>query len=79
MCLQEYSFQKYTPCLLSAGIIAAARKILRISPIWTDNLCLITMTTFKDIEKVIEEILNYFAHLFPKRAETRLIKTYSPY
>ena len=37
------------------------------------------MATFKDIEMIIEKILNYFAHLFPKRAETRMIKTCAPY
>lgn len=79
MCLQEYRFNKYKPSRLAAAIIAAARKILRISPIWTPNLAEMTMASYKDIENVVGKILKYFAELFPKRAETKLIQASLPY
>lgn len=42
LCLQEYGFCAYLPSLLAAAVIAAARRAVKIDPIWNAELTTLT-------------------------------------
>ncbi|GAB9464871.1 hypothetical protein Gpo141_00002294 [Globisporangium polare] len=42
LCLQEYQFQAYRPSLVAAAILAASRKALGMSPLWREELTVLT-------------------------------------
>ncbi len=38
LCLQEYAFQSYAPSVMAAAVVAAARRAVKIDPIWNPEL-----------------------------------------
>lgn len=66
LCLQEYAFLQADPLVLSAGIIAAARKTLRFQKAWGKELEALTTVEQKDVEKCANIVLRHYEKLFPK-------------
>lgn len=66
LCLQEYDFISADSLILAAGIIAAARKMLKFHDAWCEELELLTTVKAKEAEDCAEEILAKYETLFPK-------------
>lgn len=88
LCLQEYEFISTDSLVLAAGIIAAARKMLKLKDIWRRELELLTTVNKADAENCAEIILKKYEKLFPKshrkvngqrkvESITSFMKTYS--
>jgi len=70
LCLQEYEFINADPLILAAGVIAASRKVLKFSKIWTNELEALTTIMQNEAESCASIILNYYEKLFPKNQKT---------
>ena len=65
LCLQEYSFQQYLPSVMAAAVIAAARRAVKIDPIWNSGLEGLTTYNEKDIFPAYKQLYNYYTESFP--------------
>ena len=66
LCLQEYELIQADPLIVSAGIIAAARKTLKFNKVWSEELEELTTVMKKEAENFGSSILKYYERLFPK-------------
>lgn len=73
MCLQEYTSIKIPSIKLAAGIIATARKILKINRIWNPELTVMTGLEYKDIFEICDYVYNTYKKLFGKNKRENLI------
>jgi hypothetical protein len=71
MCLQEYSFLAIDSLHLSAAIIAASRKALKIEKVWTNELCLMTSFKYGEISMAVDQIFTSYNKMFPSTKTKR--------
>lgn len=60
LCLQEYTFQQYLPSVMGAAVIAAARRAVKIDPIWNEELESLTTYNEKQIFKAYRHLYTYY-------------------
>jgi hypothetical protein len=65
LCLQEYAFQQYLPSIMAAAVIAAARRAVKIDPIWNAELEGLTMYNERSIYKAYKHLYTYYTESFP--------------
>jgi len=58
-------FREYLPSVVAASSIVAARQLLRIQPVWTDSLQLVTNHTVDSLADCSATLLNYYHQTFP--------------
>ena len=63
--LQEYSFQQYLPSTLSAAIVAAARRAVKIAPLWNAELVALTGYNERAIYHAYTHLYIYYTESFP--------------
>lgn len=78
LCLQEYSFQQYTPAVMCAAIIYASRKALQVEPYWRPELEALTGITYKQIEQCTGDVYQYYERTFPASQTNLSAKRSSP-
>ncbi len=67
MCLQEYKILLAAdPLYLAAGIIGAARKMLKLEKVWSPELFSMTSVRFEEISALVDEILKTYNKMFGK-------------
>jgi len=71
LCLQEYTFQQYPPSLLVAGILAAARRAVRIEPVWNANLKVMTGYGAREVHACSKHIFSHYEVSFPNQNDGR--------
>ena len=69
LCLQEYTFQQYRPSILASSIILAARRALRIRPLWRAELSVLTEHGEKDIMPCYEHVWAFYQENFPTASQ----------
>lgn len=65
LCLQEYSFQQYLPSVMAAAVVAAARRAVKIDPIWNTELEGLTTYNERHIYKAYKHLYTYYTESFP--------------
>lgn len=65
LCLQEYTFQQYLPSVMAAAVVAAARRAVKIDPIWNPELEGLTTYNERQIFKAYKHLYNYYLESFP--------------
>jgi len=60
-------FREYLPSVVAAASLVAARQMLRIQPLWTDALQLVTSHTFEDIVDCTTNLWSYYQQTFPSQ------------
>jgi len=60
-------FREYLPSVVAAAALAAARQMLRIQPVWTDSLQLVTAHTFENILDCMTNLWSYYQQTFPSQ------------
>jgi len=78
LCLQEYTFQQYPPSLLVAGILAAARRAVRIEPVWNANLKVMTGYGAREVHACCKHIYSHYEASFPNQSEARSLPEGNP-
>ena len=63
--LQEYTFQQYLPSVMSAAVVAAARRAVKIDPIWNSELESLTGYNASQIFKAYKHMYSYYTESFP--------------
>ena len=68
LCLQEhtFAFQAYRPSMLAAAMLCAARRALRVSPLWSDEMTACTGYTMHEIAPSFERIWTHYVECFPE-------------
>eukprot|EP00947_MAST-08B_sp_MAST-8B-sp1_P003609 g3609.t1 len=69
LCLQEYAFQQYVPSVLAASIILAARRALRIRPLWREELSTLTEHEDKTIMPCYDHVWKFYQENFPSASQ----------
>ena len=64
LCLQEYTFQQYLPSVMGAAVIAAARRAVKIDPIWNQELEQLTTYNEKQIFKAYRHLYAYYTSVY---------------
>ncbi|DBA04478.1 TPA: LOW QUALITY PROTEIN: hypothetical protein N0F65_010074 [Lagenidium giganteum] len=64
LCLQEYSFQAYRPSLVAASILAASRKALGVSPLWREELTVLTGYNEEQVEPCFSSLWDHYVTTF---------------
>jgi hypothetical protein len=72
LCLQEYSFHQYSPSLLAAAIVLAARKAINVRPLWTPQLEFVLGYSEKEIFLPFQHVWDNYAVHFPEDAKLAL-------
>jgi hypothetical protein len=72
LCLQEYSFHQYSPSLLAAAIVLAARKAINVRPIWTPQLEFVLGYSEQEIHLPFQHVWDTYALHFPEDARLAL-------
>lgn len=70
LCLQEYAFQQYLPSIMAAAVIAAARRAVKIDPIWNNELEGLTTYNEKHIFTAYKHLYTYYTESFPTAPHT---------
>jgi hypothetical protein len=65
LCLQEYAFQKFHPSVLAAAVVAAARRAVKIDPIWNGELEALTSYDEQAIYPAYKSLYAYYQASFP--------------
>jgi hypothetical protein len=66
---QHYSFfREYLPSLVASAAIAASRQILKIQPVWSPSLCLLSSYSLDDISPCLANIWSFYSQTFPSYA-----------
>jgi len=63
--LQEYTFQQYLPSVMSAAIIAASRRAVKIDPMWNKELERLTTHSASTIFRPYHHLYVYYIESFP--------------
>lgn len=63
-CLHEHSFCNYTPSIVASSSLAAARKKLKITPLWPNRLNEMTGYSKTDFNNCLEHMWNVFQNNF---------------
>mmetsp|Transcript_20439 Transcript_20439/g.19656 ORF Transcript_20439/g.19656 Transcript_20439/m.19656 type:complete len:293 (-) Transcript_20439:33-911(-) len=72
LAVQEYSFQKYLPSQLAAGIIMASRHSVQIQPLWRPELVRLTGYDLFEIEPIFAHLWRYYEEQFPSETSTHV-------
>lgn len=78
LCLQDYSFQKYSPSLMAAAIVMASRKALSIGPIWRPELSALCKYEEEEVRPCFAAIWECYRSSFPAAQGTEDEYTISP-
>jgi len=65
LCLQEYAFQRFLPSVLAAAVVAAARRAVKIDPIWNPELEALTSYNEQAIFPAYKALYAYYQASFP--------------
>jgi cyclin A len=65
LCLQEYGFQRYIPSVMAAAVVAAARRAVKIDPIWNSELEGLTTYDESSIYSAYDSLWKYYVISFP--------------
>lgn len=70
MVLQEYSLQVYRPSVVAASILVASRKALGVTPLWRDELSVLTGYDEKQVAPCFQAVWEHFEATFGPRTKT---------
>lgn len=65
LCMMHYEFERYLPSVLSATIIALARFILDVRPMWPKPLVRLTRYESSDIEECFLHLKDVYDQVYP--------------
>lgn len=65
--LQEYSLQVYRPSVVAASILVASRKALGVTPLWRDELSVLTGYDEKQVAPCFQAVWEHFEATFGPR------------
>ncbi|ETI40652.1 hypothetical protein F441_13946 [Phytophthora nicotianae CJ01A1] len=65
--LQEYSLQVYRPSVLAASVLVASRKALGVTPLWRDELSVLTGYDEKQVAPCFQALWEHFEATFGPR------------
>ena len=65
LCLQDYTFQRFSPSMMAAAIVMASRKALAIRPLWRDELSVNTQYKWNDIKPCFKAVWSCYRFNFP--------------
>ncbi|GMF37028.1 unnamed protein product [Phytophthora fragariaefolia] len=68
--LQEYSLQVYRPSVVAASILVASRKALGVTPLWRDELSVLTGYDEKQVAPCFQAVWEHFEATFGPRNKT---------
>ena len=75
LCLQEYSFQAWSPSLLAAAVVLAARKALNIRPLWASPALENALGySYAAAAPAFHAVWEHYAANFPKEAGDALLQ-----
>jgi len=74
VCAQRHALTNYSALELACGIIAVARKQMKLINIWTHEVELLTGMRYIEIEKCVESIEKCYEKMFPKTGKSVEIK-----
>eukprot|EP00743_Colponemidia_sp_Colp-15_P012918 GILK01014848.1.p1 GENE.GILK01014848.1~~GILK01014848.1.p1 ORF type:complete len:288 (-),score=33.84 GILK01014848.1:116-868(-) len=78
ICLQDYSFQRFRPSLLASACIVAARRAIRITPLFNAQLEKLFGYRLSQIEGCLQEIVNCYDTNYPNAIDTKKVSNTSP-
>lgn len=67
--LQEYAFQAFRPSVVAAAALAAARKALGVSPLWREELSVVTGYVVEQVEPCFSALWSHYEASFGKGPE----------
>jgi hypothetical protein len=65
LCLQDYAFQRFLPSTLAAGVVACARRAVKIEPIWNAELTALTTYDVPQVFGPYRQLFAYYVDSFP--------------
>ena len=68
LCLQDYFYAQFSPTLLAAAIVYAARHALSLAPLWRPELELLTGHGADEVREVFAHIWKFYSDTFPSHA-----------
>lgn len=78
LALQEYSLQVYRPSVLAASILVASRKALGVTPLWRDELSVLTGYDDKQVTPCFQALWEHFEATFGPRTKNLYDRDDSP-
>ncbi|KAG7398116.1 hypothetical protein PHYBOEH_011672 [Phytophthora boehmeriae] len=76
--LQEYSLQVYRPSVVAASILVASRKALGVTPLWREELSVLTGYDEKQVAPCFQAVWEHFETTFGPRNKTNNMRDDSP-
>ncbi|KAK8789999.1 hypothetical protein WA158_006779 [Blastocystis sp. Blastoise] len=68
----EVSLEKFKPSEIAAGIIASSRAVLRLKPIWRDELTKMTRVDIKENFSIFDSIISIYKQKYPDHCKKNL-------